>query len=50
MLEAMPEIFEFFQSLVIKYWNLIVGSSVLAGFLALAVLDRIFNIFDIIRR
>lgn len=50
MLDAMPQIWDFFQTIVLEYWELIVGSSVLAGFLALAVLDRMFNIFDIIRR
>ena len=50
MLDALPEIFDFFKSLVREYWILITGSSVLAAFLALAVMDRIFHIFDIIRR
>lgn len=50
MLEALPQIWTFLQSLFIDFWVLIVGSSVLSGFLALAVLDRMFHIFDIIRR
>lgn len=50
MLEQLPEIVDFFTDLVQRYWILITGSSVLAGFLALAVLDRIFHIFDIIKR
>ena len=50
MLDALPEIFDFFKSLVRQYWLLITGSSVLAAFLALTVMDRIFHIFDIIRR
>lgn len=50
MLESMPEMVDFFMSLVLQYWDLITGCSVLAAFLALAVLDRIFHIFDVIRR
>lgn len=50
MLDALPQIFDFFKNLVREYWILITGSSVLAAFLALSVMDRIFHIFDIIRR
>lgn len=50
MLEAMPQMVEFFMFLIRQYWVLITGCSVLAAFLALAVLDRIFHIFDVIRR
>ena len=50
MLEALPEMVEFFMSMIRQYWSLITGCSVLAAFLALAVLDRIFHIFDVIRR
>lgn len=50
MLQAMPQMVDFFMSLIHQYWGLITGCSVLAAFLALAVLDRIFHIFDVIRR
>lgn len=50
MIEALPEIWAFFSDLVRQYWVLITGCSVLAGFFALAVLDKIFHIFDILRR
>ena len=50
MLDSLPEIWEFIQGLIIRYWNVIMASSVLAGFLALAVLDRLFGIFDILKR
>lgn len=50
MLEYLPQIFEFFVSIIQQYWVVVTGSSVLAGFAALAVLDRMFHIFDIIRR
>lgn len=50
MLEALPTMINFFMSMIEQYWSLITGCSVLAAFLALAVLDRIFHIFDVIRR
>lgn len=50
MLENLPLIWEWFQDFVIQYWNVIMASSVLSAFVALAVLDRIFHIFDIIKR
>lgn len=50
MLEALPQIAGFFISVLQEYWLLYTGCSVLAGFLALRILDRIFHIFDIIRR
>ena len=50
MLEALPEMVNFFMSIIQQYWGLITGCSVLSAFLTLAVLDRIFHIFDVIRR
>ena len=50
MLEALPEMVDFFMSMIRQYWTAITGCSVLAAFLALAVLDKIFHIFDVIRR
>lgn len=50
MLEALPQITTFLADVFQRFWVLITGCSVLAGFLALAVLDRIFHIFDILRR
>ena len=49
MLEALPEMVDFFMSMIRQYWTVITGCSVLAAFLALAVIDRIFHIFDDIR-
>lgn len=49
MLEQLPLIWNFFTDMISRYWAVAAASSVLAGFLALAILDRIFNIFDIIR-
>ena len=50
MLEYLPQISAFLTDVFQRFWVLITGCSVLAGFLALAVLDRVFHIFDIIRR
>lgn len=50
MLEALPDISEFFFLTQYYFWYLMNSCSVLAGFLALAILDRIFHIFDILRR
>lgn len=50
MLEALPQMVNFFMSIMQQYWSVITGCSILAAFLALAVLDRIFHIFDVIRR
>ena len=50
MLESLPMMVDFFFSIITQYWSLITGCSVLAAFLALAILDRIFHIFDVIRR
>lgn len=50
MLEVLPEIWDFFQGIVVQYWNVIMASSVLCGFFTLAVLDRVFHIFDILKR
>lgn len=50
MLESLPEIFDFFVFIVQEYWTVITGCSLLAAFVALAVMDRVFHIFDIIRR
>lgn len=49
MLEALPDIWDFFQQVVAQYWSVIMASSVLAGFFTLAVLDRVFHIFDILK-
>lgn len=49
MLEALPDITVFFFDLAQKYWVLITGCSVLAGFLALAIVKRILRVLEIIR-
>ena len=50
MIEALPQIWDFFSWLVSQYWGLITTCGILAGFFALAVLDKMFHIFDILRR
>lgn len=50
MLQYLPLIWDFFCSTVTQYWQVVTGCSVLAGFVTLAVLDRLFNIFDILKR
>lgn len=49
MLDVLPQISDFFFSIAQKYWLLMTGCSVLAGFLALAVIRRILRVLDIIR-
>lgn len=50
MLEALPEMVNFFMYTIDRCWGVITRCSVLAAFLTLAILDRIFHIFDVIRR
>lgn len=50
MIQSLPEIWDFFSWLVQKYWGLVTTCGILAGFFALAVLDKMFHIFDILRR
>lgn len=50
MLDSLPQIWDFFYNTVTQYWKVITSCSVLAGFVTLAILDRLFNIFDILKR
>lgn len=50
MLEQLPAIFNYVGDMVQDYWTVITGCSVLAGFVALGIIDRVFHIFDILRR
>lgn len=50
VIEYLPEIASFFFGFIKDYWIAASASSVLAGFLALAVIRKILRIFDIIKR
>lgn len=50
MLDQLPLIWEFFVGIVNQYWGLVTTCGILSAFFALKVLDKIFHIFDIIRR
>ena len=50
MLEYLPDIGGFLFDVIGRYWALVTGCSVLAGFLALTIVKRIFRILDVIRR
>lgn len=50
MLEFLGAIWEFVWRQLGAIWVLYTTSSVLAGFFALYILDRIFHIFDILKR
>lgn len=49
-LDALPLIWDFVTSMMMQCWIMWVGSSLLSAFLALIILDRLFHIFDILRR
>lgn len=50
MLEFLGDIATFVFSQISSIWLLYTTSSVLAGFFCLWVLDRLFHIFDILKR
>lgn len=50
MLEFLGAIWDFIWQQLGSIWILYTTSSVLSGFFALYVLDRIFHIFDILKR
>lgn len=50
MLEVLPALASFFWQIMTKIFDLYTTSSVLAGFFSLWVLDRMFGIFDVIKR
>lgn len=49
MLDSLPLIFDYIVSMIQESWTLMTGCSVLAAFLTLRILDRMFHIFDVIR-
>lgn len=50
MLQSLPDIVSFLFSSLTSIFNIYVTSSVLAGFFCLWILDRLFHIFDILKR
>lgn len=50
MLEVLGDLANFMLSQFSSIWNVYTTSSVLAGFFVLFVLDRLFHIFDILKR
>lgn len=50
MLEVLPAIADFFWQLCGEIFDLYTTSSILAGFFVLYILDRMFGIFDILKR
>lgn len=50
MLDALPAIANFFWTLCGQIFDLYTTTSVLAGFFVLWLLDRMFGIFDILKR
>lgn len=50
MIAYLPDILDLYFGWLVDYWAAAVASSVLAGFLALAVIKKILRIFDIIKR
>lgn len=50
MLEVLPAIADFFWLLCGEIFDLYTTSSILAGFFVLYILDRMFGIFDILKR
>lgn len=50
MLDELPLIADFFWTLCGQIFDLYTASSVLAGFFVLWLLDRMFGIFDILKR
>lgn len=50
MLDALPAIAGFFWEWLGKIFNLYTTCSILSGFFALWVLDRIFGIFDLLKK
>lgn len=49
MLDSLPMIATFFWQILTDVFDLYTTSSVLAGFFALWLLDRMFGIFDVIK-
>lgn len=50
MLEVAGDIANFMLSQISSIWTLYTTSSVLCGFFCLWILDRLFHIFDILKR
>lgn len=50
MLEVLGDIATFVFQQFLSIWNIYTTSSVLAGFFVLWILDRMFHIFDVLKR
>lgn len=50
MLAGVSEMLSFFFSWIRSIFNLYVACDVISAFFALWVLDRVFHVFDVIRR
>lgn len=50
MIDVLPALGNFFWNIVSQVFDLYTTTSVLSGFFALYILDRMFGIFDIIKR
>lgn len=50
MLEVLPALGAFFWSIMKNIFNLYTASSVLCGFFVLWILDKMFNIFDVLKK
>lgn len=50
MLEVLPFLAEFLWDILRQVFNLYTTSSVLCGFFVLWILDRMFGIFDILKK
>lgn len=50
MFSSVPALFQFVLDGLSNIFNVYVSSSILVGFFSLWVLDRLFHIFDILKR
>ena len=50
MLEVLGDLANFVLTQLSNIWTVYTTSSVLAGFFVLLILDRLFHIFDILKR
>lgn len=50
MLEVLGDLANFVLTQLSNIWTIYTTSSVLAGFFVLFILDRLFHIFDILKR
>lgn len=50
MFNVLPALSAFFWEIIVQTFDLYTTCSVLAGFFALWVIDRMFGIFDVLKR